>query len=144
MPVRQSAAYWLALGQVKGLGGVGFKKLASCFADPTEAFFVSSTELERSSGLSRDIADALVNFSEWRAIDEELRRAAEAEVAIVVGGTGSMRRHVQRIGRLLRPRPGKRALVYELVVQRSAEVSQMTARRRGLAHDEFASLEVMP
>ena len=83
MPVRQSAAYWLALGQVKGLGGVGFKKLASCFADPTEAFFVSRTELERSSGLSGDIADALVNFSEWHAIDEELRRAAEAEVAIV-------------------------------------------------------------
>ena len=81
--MRQSAAYWLALGQVKGLGGVGFKKLASCFADPTEAFFVSSRELERSSGLSRDIADALVNFSEWRAINEELRRAAEAEVAIV-------------------------------------------------------------
>ncbi|HEY5950288.1 MAG TPA: DEAD/DEAH box helicase family protein [Kofleriaceae bacterium] len=68
----------------------------------------------------------------------------EAEVAIVVGGTGSTRRHVQRIGRLLRPRPGKRALIYELVVQQSAEVSQVTRRRRGLAHDEFAHAEVMP
>lgn len=58
----------------------------------------------------------------------------EAEIAIVVGGTGSTRRHVQRIGRLLRPRPGKRARVYELVVQQSAEVSQVTRRRRGLAH----------
>ena len=60
----------------------------------------------------------------------------EAEVAIVVGGTGSTRRHVQRIGRLLRPRPGKRARIYELVVQRSAEVSQVTRRRRGLVHDD--------
>ncbi|HEX5063249.1 MAG TPA: DEAD/DEAH box helicase [Kofleriaceae bacterium] len=68
----------------------------------------------------------------------------EAEVAIVVGGTGSTRRHVQRIGRLLRPRPGKRALVYELVVQRSAEVSQMTRRRRGLTHDDAPTMEAMP
>jgi superfamily II DNA or RNA helicase len=64
----------------------------------------------------------------------------EAELAIVVGGTSSTRRHVQRIGRLLRPRPGKRALVYELVVQNSAEVSQVTRRRRGLTHaDPHAS-----
>lgn len=56
----------------------------------------------------------------------------EAEVAIVVGGTGSTRRHVQRIGRLLRPRPGKRALVYELVVQHSAEIAQVKRRREGL------------
>jgi superfamily II DNA or RNA helicase len=60
----------------------------------------------------------------------------EAEIAIVVGGSSSMRRHVQRIGRLLRPRPGKRALVYELVVAKSAEVAQVTRRRRGLAHDD--------
>ncbi|HEU4616241.1 MAG TPA: DEAD/DEAH box helicase family protein [Kofleriaceae bacterium] len=60
----------------------------------------------------------------------------EAEIAIVVGGTGSMRRHVQRVGRLLRPRPGKRARVYELVVQRTAEVSQVDRRRRGLVHHD--------
>jgi superfamily II DNA or RNA helicase len=64
----------------------------------------------------------------------------EAEIAILVGGTGSTRRHVQRIGRLLRPRPGKRARVYELVVPRSAEMSQVRNRRRGLVHqdDELA------
>ena len=66
----------------------------------------------------------------------------EAELALVVGGTGSMRRHVQRIGRLLRPRPGKRARVYELVVEQTAEVSQVKSRRRGLARN--ASLEVRP
>jgi superfamily II DNA or RNA helicase len=67
----------------------------------------------------------------------------EAEIAIVVGGTGSVRRHVQRIGRLLRPRPGKRALVYELVVQRTAEVSQVTRRRRGLAQAELIEAAVV-
>jgi superfamily II DNA or RNA helicase len=46
----------------------------------------------------------------------------DADVAIVVGGTSSQRRHVQRIGRVLRPRPGKHALVYEMVVENTAEV----------------------
>jgi superfamily II DNA or RNA helicase len=72
----------------------------------------------------------------------------EAEIAIVVGGTGSTRRHVQRIGRLLRPRDGKHAIVYELVVAKTAEVSQATRRRRGLGStpftaDHFSTAEVL-
>ena len=65
----------------------------------------------------------------------------DAEIAIIVGGTSSTRRHVQRIGRLLRPRPGKHAIVYELVVQRSAERAQAKRRREGLeaSHAEVVS-----
>lgn len=55
----------------------------------------------------------------------------DADVAIVVGGTQGAREHVQRMGRLLRPAPGKRALAYELVVRGSLEIKQ--ARRRGRA-----------
>jgi superfamily II DNA or RNA helicase len=54
----------------------------------------------------------------------------DAEVAIVVGGTASLRRHAQRIGRVLRPGPGKRAHVYELAVVDSSE-QQQVQRRRG-------------
>jgi len=57
----------------------------------------------------------------------------DAEVAIVVGGSSSARRHVQRIGRVLRPREGKRARVYELAVSDSTEVSYVERRRAGLA-----------
>jgi superfamily II DNA or RNA helicase len=64
----------------------------------------------------------------------------EAEVAIVVGGTSSTRRHVQRIGRLLRPQPGKRAVVYELVVEQTSEVRQAQHRRTGLS-SSLASAE---
>jgi superfamily II DNA or RNA helicase len=39
----------------------------------------------------------------------------DARVAIVVAGTLGAREHVQRIGRVLRPSPGKRAIAYELV-----------------------------
>jgi len=52
----------------------------------------------------------------------------DADVAIVVGGTGSARRHVQRIGRVLRPRDGKRARIYELVVQATAETATVEQR----------------
>jgi len=53
----------------------------------------------------------------------------EADVGIVVAGRMGEREHVQRVGRLLRPGPGKEALVYELVVAQSGEVRQ--AERRG-------------
>lgn len=56
----------------------------------------------------------------------------EADVAIIVGGTASARRYIQRIGRVLRPLPGKRARVYELVVADTTEVQQGRRRRGGL------------
>jgi superfamily II DNA or RNA helicase len=58
----------------------------------------------------------------------------DAEVAILVGGTASARRQVQRVGRVLRPRPGKHARVYELVVEASSEVRQVAARHGQRPH----------
>ena len=57
----------------------------------------------------------------------------DAEVGIIVAGSKGEREHVQRVGRILRPRPGKRALVYELVVRSTAEVEQARKRRGALA-----------
>jgi superfamily II DNA or RNA helicase len=37
------------------------------------------------------------------------------------------------VGRVLRPRPGKRALVYELVVRATGEVKAARRRRNALA-----------
>ena len=82
-PVGDELARWLALGRVKGLGGVGFKKLASSFADPTGAFLASSAELERVEGLHREAIDGLVNFSAWVEIGDELRRIGDAGVKVV-------------------------------------------------------------
>ncbi|MGC6491508.1 MAG: DEAD/DEAH box helicase family protein [Myxococcota bacterium] len=52
----------------------------------------------------------------------------EADVAIVLSGTSTVREHVQRLGRILRPREGKQALLYELVVADSVE--ERTSQRR--------------
>lgn len=53
----------------------------------------------------------------------------DANVAIIVSGTGSVREHVQRLGRILRPRDGKRAQLYELVTAQTNE-TQTSERRR--------------
>lgn len=56
----------------------------------------------------------------------------DADVAIIVAGTFGEREHVQRVGRLLRPAPGKRATVYELVTLATSEARHAAERRRGL------------
>jgi superfamily II DNA or RNA helicase len=53
----------------------------------------------------------------------------DAAVAIVVSGSASVREHVQRLGRVLRAREGKRALLYELVTASTTETFT-SARRR--------------
>ena len=53
----------------------------------------------------------------------------DANVAIIVSGTGSVREHVQRLGRILRPRDAKRAVLYELVTSQTAETGTSERRR---------------
>lgn len=64
----------------------------------------------------------------------------DADVGVIVGGALGEREHVQRVGRLLRPSPGKRALVYELVTRHTIEVSQAWRRRQGLVRRRSAQL----
>ncbi|RLG87394.1 MAG: ATP-dependent helicase [Thermoprotei archaeon] len=52
----------------------------------------------------------------------------DANVGIIVAGTGSRRQFIQRLGRLLRPAPGKEARLYEVVVKNTFEEAE--ARRR--------------
>lgn len=53
----------------------------------------------------------------------------EASVGIVVSGSASVREHVQRLGRILRPQAGKQAVLYELVSAGTSE-SYVSERRR--------------
>src|ERR671931_410258 len=53
----------------------------------------------------------------------------EASIAIVLSGTGSRREYVQRLGRILRRREGKLAVLYEVVAEATNE--EQVARRRG-------------
>lgn len=63
----------------------------------------------------------------------------EATVGIVVSGTGSVREHVQRLGRILRPRAGKVAVLYELV---SAGTGEAYTSQRRREHTAFGDVEL--
>lgn len=63
-----------------------------------------------------------------------------ADVGIVVGGALGEREHTQRVGRLLRPAEGKRAIIYELVTRDTIEVSQARRRKRGIQSNSARSL----
>ncbi|MEM4101446.1 MAG: helicase-related protein, partial [Desulfurococcaceae archaeon] len=53
----------------------------------------------------------------------------DANVGIIVSGTGSRRQFIQRLGRLLRPKSsGQRAVLYEIVVKHTVE--EIWASRR--------------
>jgi superfamily II DNA or RNA helicase len=52
----------------------------------------------------------------------------DAGVAIILAGSASRREYVQRLGRILRPKEGKRAILYELVTAETGE--EFAARRR--------------
>jgi superfamily II DNA or RNA helicase len=56
-----------------------------------------------------------------------------ADIAIVVGGSQGCREYVQRVGRVLRPSQGKKAVVYDLVTRDTFEVPRADRHRRALA-----------
>ncbi|MCX8180314.1 MAG: DEAD/DEAH box helicase family protein [Thermofilaceae archaeon] len=63
----------------------------------------------------------------------------DANVAIILSGTGSRREFVQRLGRILRPRKGKRAVLYEVVTAGTKEVNISQKRGKALKGVEDAT-----
>jgi superfamily II DNA or RNA helicase len=57
----------------------------------------------------------------------------EVAVGIIVSGSGSVREHVQRLGRLLRPGAGKVAVLYEILSANTAEAYTSERRRSHVA-----------
>lgn len=58
----------------------------------------------------------------------------DANVAIVISGSGSVREHVQRLGRILRRSGDKRAILYELVSAGTGEAFTSDRRREHEAY----------
>jgi superfamily II DNA or RNA helicase len=58
----------------------------------------------------------------------------DANVAIVVSGSGSVREHVQRLGRVLRKKGDKRATLYELITGGTTETFTSQRRREHVAY----------
>lgn len=65
-----------------------------------------------------------------RVLDEGID-VPEADVGVVLSGTGSERAFIQRLGRILRKKEGKEAILYEIVSGETSEIN--TAKRRNKA-----------
>ena len=60
----------------------------------------------------------------------------EANVAVVLSGSGTIREHVQRLGRILRQRQGKQAVLYEVISKDTVEDRISARRRRHEAYED--------
>lgn len=89
---------------------------------------ISRTEREEALQAFRE--GRLRTLVSCRVLNEGLD-VPDADVAIIVGGALGEREQVQRVGRLLRPKEGKRAIVYELVCRNTIEVRQ--SKRRNIS-----------
>ena len=70
-----------------------------------------------------------------KVLDEAID-VPEATVAVILSGTGSGREFVQRLGRILRKRKGKKAKLIEIVSKGTTETGMSRRRRR--RHDREA------
>jgi superfamily II DNA or RNA helicase len=93
---------------------------------------------ERSAVLERFSKGEITSLVSCRVLNEGYD-LPDAEVAIITGGAFGEREHVQRIGRCLRPREGKRAIIYELISANTMEVGQ--SFRRGKSLDTRSTFE---
>ncbi len=87
---------------------------------------------ERTQALQRFSAGELRILVSARVLNEGIDVPA-ADVAIIAGGSQGSREYIQRIGRVLRPSEGKKAIVYDLVTRGTFEVRRADEHRRALA-----------
>jgi superfamily II DNA or RNA helicase len=89
----------------------------------------------------RERSEILAGFAEGRygalCTSKVLNEGVDipaANVAIIMSGSGSVREHVQRLGRILRPGKDKRAILYELVTGGTSEAFTSERRRDHVAY----------
>ncbi len=88
---------------------------------------------ERRRWLSAFAEGSLRVLATSRVLNEGVDIPA-ADIAIVLSGTGTVREHVQRLGRILRKQEGKQAILYEVVVENTSEENTSDRRRDHVAY----------
>jgi superfamily II DNA or RNA helicase len=89
---------------------------------------------ERREILLRFNAGTLPIVATSRVLNEGVN-VPEANVAIVLSGSGSVREHVQRLGRVLRKSGDKHAVLYEVITRDTVEQFTSNRRRKHDAYD---------
>lgn len=88
---------------------------------------------ERSQILQRFASGEYGAVATSRVLNEGVD-VPDANVAVVISGSGSVREHVQRLGRILRPKNDKRATLYEIVALGTSEAYTSERRREHAAY----------
>ena len=88
-------------------------------------------EEERREYLARFKEGRNLVLATSRVLDEGVD-VPEASVGIMLSGSGSPRQFRQRLGRILRPREGKRAVLYEVLSVDTTEEGTAARRKRGM------------
>ena len=79
----------------------------------------------------RDFREATSGVLVVTTVGDEGLDIPDANVGIIVSGTGSRRQFIQRLGRLLRPKGGDvEARLYEIVLERTPEEAQARKRKK--------------
>lgn len=111
---------------------------ASCYA-LSKKFLIPAithqTKVRERSEILKGISDGTYGAVATSKVLNEGVDVPDANVAIVVSGSGSVREHVQRLGRILRKRGDKFALLYELVTAGTSEQFTSDRRREHSAYD---------
>ncbi len=92
------------------------------------------TKVKERSAILRGLSDGTYGAVVTSRVLNEGVDVPDANVAVVLSGSGSVREHVQRLGRVLRPREGKRAILYELVTRGTVETKTSDRRREHSAY----------
>jgi superfamily II DNA or RNA helicase len=92
------------------------------------------TKVSERSAILEDFAAGVYNALASSKVLNEGVDIPQANVGIVLSGSGSVREHVQRLGRILRARDGKRAILYELVTGDTGETYTSDRRREHSAY----------
>lgn len=88
---------------------------------------------ERTEILNRFRSGAYKAVVTSKVLDEGID-VPDADVGIILSGTGSERAFVQRLGRILRKVEGKEAVLYEIVSARTSETNIASRRKRPLRY----------
>jgi superfamily II DNA or RNA helicase len=92
------------------------------------------TKVKERSAILRGLSDGTFGAVVTSRVLNEGVDVPDANVAVVLSGSGSVREHVQRLGRVLRKREGKRAILYELVTKDTVETHTSNRRREHSAY----------
>lgn len=90
---------------------------------------VGETETRKRQKILRDFKEGKTRVLVVTTVGDEGLDIPDANVGIIVTGTGSRRQFIQRLGRLLRPSKGKEARLYEIVVRGTLEELQSKRRK---------------